>query len=290
MKKILITGADSYVGTQVEQYLSRFPGQYRVETVDVRNGAWKEASFGGFDAVLHVAGIVHQKQTKDDPAFAEQYHRVNALLPLEVAQKAKEEGVRQFLFMSTQGVYGCRPKVGSTLVIDENTLLEPRDNYGRSKLEAEQHLKYLADDQFRLVILRPPMIYGKGCKGNYVALAKLARCTPVFPKVANLHSMLYIENFGECVRQIIDHCWAGILCPQDEEYVDAGVMVQKIAKAHGRKLLLIPGFSFALKALGRQVGAANKVFGGMVYARELSGLPWGYWVKNLDEAIQETEG
>ena len=68
MKKILITGAGSYIGGSVEGYLARWPEDYQVDTLSVRGEEWKNTSFQGYDAVLHVAGIVHQKKTKDDPA------------------------------------------------------------------------------------------------------------------------------------------------------------------------------------------------------------------------------
>ena len=106
MKRILITGAGSYIGTQVKAYLERFPEQYAVLELNMHGEDWKKFHFRGVDAVLHTAGIVHREDTKHDPAFRELYTRVNTDLPVEVAEKAKAEGVKQFLFLSTMSVYG----------------------------------------------------------------------------------------------------------------------------------------------------------------------------------------
>ncbi len=242
MKKILITGANSYVGTSVENYLNRWPDAYQVDTVDMVDGSWKNVSFRGYDAIFHVAGIVHREQTKNDPAQAELYHRVNTVLPVEVAQKAKGEGVRQFIFMSSASVYGLTAPMGRVVMITRDTPLNPNENYGISKARAEEGLRAVADEHFRLAILRPPMIYGKGCKGNYVTMAKFAKKLPVFPYVKNQRSMIYMENLAEFVRQVIDDQTEGIFCPQNNEYTNTSEMVKQIAEANGKKILMIPGF------------------------------------------------
>ena len=158
MKKILITGAGSYIGTYVEAYLNKWPESYRVDTLDMIGDGWRDCSFRGYDAVLHVAGLVHQPKTKDDPAQAELYDRVNHLLAVETARKAKSEGVGQFLFMSSASVYGLSAPVGKVVMITKDTPLRPVDNYGISKAKAEAGLQTLQDANFKLAILRPPMI------------------------------------------------------------------------------------------------------------------------------------
>ncbi len=289
MKKILITGCNSFIGMGVERYLAKWPEAYRVDTVSVRGEAWREASFRGYDAVLHVAGIVHQSKTKDDPEKYPLYRQVNGLLSAAVAEKAKAEGVGLFLFMSSESVYGLTAKVGQTVVITRDTPLNPTDNYGKSKLEAERLLQALAGDRFRVAILRPPIVYGRGCKGNYVTLSRLARKTPVFPKVGNRRSMLYIENLAAFIKLLIDEPRSGVFCPQDRAYVDVGVMARLIAQAHGKKLILLPGFSWALKLLSGRVKAADKAFGSLIYDRGLSDALGPYWVRDLEAAVAETE-
>lgn len=289
MKKLLITGANSYVGTSVEKHLKQWPQQYQVDTLDMLDGSWKEASFAGYDAVFHVAGIVHLEQAKNDPAQAELYDRVNARLPAEVAQKARAEGVKQFLFMSSASVYGLSAPVGKVVTITRDTPLKPVDNYGISKKKAEELLLPLSGDGFKIVVLRPPMIYGKGCKGNYNAMAKLAKKLPVFPDVANQRSMLYIENLAEFVRLLLEDEAEGIFCPQNNEYTNTSEMVNLIAHANGKGILLVKGFTWALKLLSHVTGMVDKAFGSLCYDFELSCYPRDYCLKTLEESILETE-
>ena len=289
MKKILITGANSYIGVSVEQYLSQWPKDYLVDTVDMVDGSWREKDFRGYDAVLHVAGLVHQPKTKNDPEQAERYDRINHLLAVETARKAKDEGVCQFLFMSSASVYGLSAPVGKVVMITEDTPLNPTDNYGISKKRAEEDLALLRDKNFRLAVLRPPMIYGKGCKGNYQTMAKLAKKLPVFPWVDNQRSMLYMENLAECIRLLIDDGADGIFCPQNREYVNTSDMVSLIAHANGRGILLIHGFAWALKLLRPLTGIVDKAFGSLCYDFSLSAYEKDYCVKTFQESILETE-
>ncbi len=289
MRKILITGADSYIGTSVEQYLRQWPEQYHVDTVDMVDGTWREKDFCGYDAVLHVAGLVHQPQTKNDPAQAERYDRINHLLAVETAEKAKLDGVSQFVFLSSASVYGLNAPVGKVVMITKDTPLNPTDNYGISKRNAEEGLRKLRDDRFKLAIVRPPMIYGKGCKGNYQTMAKLARKLPVFPWVENQRSMLYMENLAEFIRLLIDDQADGIFCPQNNEYVNTSDMVNLIAHANGKGILLIRGISWALKLLRPVTGIVDKAFGSLCYDFELSRYAKDYCVKDFRESILETE-
>ena len=290
MKRILITGADSYIGVSVENYLKRWQNRYQVDTVSLRCENWREQSFRGYDSVLHVAGIVHQAKTKDDPAQAELYDRVNHRLAVETAEKAKADGVGQFIFMSTESVYGLTAPVGRTVTITKDTPLRPVDNYGISKAKAEEGLAALGADGFRVAILRPPMIYGKGCKGNYQTLAKLAKKLPVFPLVENHRSMLYIDNLSEFIRLLVEDGAEGVFCPQNAEYVSTCDMVSRIAHANGRGILMVRGFTWALKLISPLTSLAGKAFGSLCYDCSLSDYPRDYCVKSFEESIAETEG
>lgn len=289
MKKILITGANSYIGTSFEKYVARWPDQYQVDTVDMTDGSWKEKSFRGYDAVFHVAGIVHQAKTKNDPGQAALYERVNTRLAIETAEKAKAEGVKQFLFMSSESVYGLSAPMGKVVMITKDTPLNPVDNYGISKAKAEEGLAALAEETFRVAVLRPPMIYGKGCKGNYCTLAKLAKKLPIFPRVDNRRSMLYIDNMSEFVRLLIDDGAEGVFCPQNDEFVCTSDMVNLIARANDKKIVMVKGFAWALKLLGHITGMVDKAFGSLCYEKSLSRYPKDYCVKNFQKSILETE-
>ena len=290
MKKILITGADSYIGTSIERYLAQWPQQYQVDTVDMVDGSWSERSFAGYDTVFHVAGIAHSDTGNVSEERKALYYKVNTDLTVETAKKAKAEGVGQFIFMSSAIVYGDSAPIGQQKVITADTPLAPANFYGDSKVQAEKGILPLNDDDFHVVVLRPPMIYGPGSKGNYPVLSKLARKLPVFPKVANQRSMLYIGNLAEFVRLMIENREQGIFWPQNGEYSNTTELVRLIANAQGKNILIVPGLGWALKLLGHATGLVNKAFGSLSYDMELSRYREDYRKYSLAESIELTEG
>ena len=214
MKRILITGANSYIGTSLKNWLEKCPGRYFVDTVSTRNDVWKQKDFRDFDVVFHVAGIAH---VSSDPKMEDLYYKVNRDLTIEIAKKSKAEGVKQFIFMSSIIAYGdCSRDKG---IITRNTVPTPNNFYGNSKLKAEEGIRGLESDDFKVVILRPPMIYGKGSKGNYLKLSKAAQKLPIFPNIDNERSMLHIDNLCEFIKLIIDNEERGMFFPQNKEYV-----------------------------------------------------------------------
>ena len=289
MKKILITGAGSYIGTSFASYLAQWPEDYQVDTVDMIDGSWREKSFAGYDCVYHVAGIAHSDTgnvTEERKAF---YYKINTDLTVETAKKAKAEGVGQFIFMSSAIVYGDSAPIGKTKLITRDTPVSPANFYGDSKVQAENGILPLGSDTFKVVILRPPMIYGPGSKGNYPVLSKLARKLPVFPVVDNQRSMLYIGNLVEFVRQMADRESAGIFWPQNSEYSNTTDVVNMIAAAHGKKILLLKGFTWALKLLSHCTGLVNKAFGSLCYEQDMSQYGFDYCRLTLEQSIRETE-
>ena len=288
MKKILITGKGSYLGNSLKAYLEAFGDCYQVDCLSLRSGDWKEQSFRGYDAVYHTAAIVHQPRSKDAPGELARYRAVNCDLAVAAAKKAKAEGVRQFVFLSTMAVYGLTAAFGKTVTITAQTPTVPTDNYGLSKLEAERALFSLESPDFRVAILRPPMIYGKDCKGNFRSLISFARRLPFFPKVPNQRSMLYVGNLNRLVQQIIDREERGIFCPQDPEYVNTSAMVQAIAAAQGKHLVLIPGFSWAFHLLRHLTGAVDKAFGSLVYDKSLSKLEEDYCIASFPDSVKQS--
>ncbi|TVX79114.1 NAD-dependent epimerase/dehydratase family protein [Peribacillus simplex] len=284
MKKILITGSNSYVGTCLEKWLDNYPDRYSIDSISLRNNLWKKKDFSEYDVVFHVAGIAH---VSSDPKMEDMYYKVNRDLTIETAEKAKVEGVKQFIFMSSIIVYG--DSSSNKRVIDRNTVPTPSNFYGNSKLLAEEGINPLESDEFKVVILRPPMIYGKGSKGNYPRLAKVAQKLPVFPDIENQRSMLHIDNLCEFVRIIIENEENGIFFPQNSDYVKTSEMVKLIAEMHGKKIKLVKIFNPVLKALGNNIGIVNKVFGNLVYEMSLSDYKENYRIRNLEESIIETE-
>ncbi len=147
MKKILITGKNSYIGTNVERYLVE--RSYQVDTIDMRGNAWKEYDFSPYDAVFHVAGIAHADVEKVSNEEKERYYDINCRLAVETAKRAKEQGVGLFVFMSSIIVYGESGGIGKKRVIKADTPLTPANFYGDSKVKAEEGLKPLADGDFQ---------------------------------------------------------------------------------------------------------------------------------------------
>lgn len=280
MKNILITGKNSYIGTSLENWLMREPDKYKVDTVDMKDGSWKEKDFSHYDVVFHVAGIAHIKETTDNQ---ELYYKVNRDLAYETAQKAKQDGVEQFIFLSSMSVYGIE-----TGVIDKNTHLKPSSAYGRSKIEAEDLINKLQDNSFTVATLRPPMVYGEGCRGNYPRLVGLALKTPIFPNVDSKRSMIYIDNLSEFVKQLIDNRNGGLFFPQNAEYVNTSEMVRLIAEAHGKRVVMTKLFNPLLRLLN--VSTVNKVFGDLVYDMSMSEYESDYRVYGFIESIIKTEG
>lgn len=280
MKKILITGANSYIGMSVEKWLMKEPSEYQVDTVDMKDSSWKKEDFSGYDVVFHVAGIAHIKEAKENQDL---YYKVNRDLAYETALKAKENGVKQFLFLSSMSVYGIEKGI-----INRNTPLKPNSAYGKSKIEAEELINKLADDTFVVATLRPPMVYGKGCKGNYPRLARLALKTPIFPGVDNRRSMIYIDNLSEFIKQLIDNQGGGLFFPQNKEYVNTSEMVRLIAEVHGKQIVMTKLFNPLLRLLN--VSTVNKVFGDLVYEMDISNCKKGYSICKFRESIIQTEG
>ena len=286
MKRILITGANSYIGTSFEKWVAQWPEEYHVDTVEMRNGEWKELDFSLYDVIFHVAGIAHQDAKADQE---ELYYKVNRDLTIEVARKAKSEGAKQFIFMSSMIVYGASSKIGETKVITRDTVPEPINFYGNSKLQAEQGILPLQSEGFNVVVIRPPMIYGKDSKGNYPLLAKFAKITPVFPDIENKRSMLHIDNLTELIRLLISKNERGIFFPQNKEYVKTSEMVKTIADISGKKMKLVKLFNPILYLLSNKVGLINKVFGDLNYDMSLSDLKHDYRIKDLKKSIISTE-
>ncbi|MBG9983838.1 NAD-dependent epimerase/dehydratase family protein [Aerococcaceae bacterium DSM 111022] len=282
--RILITGKNSYIGTSVETWLNRSPEDFLIDTIDTRENAWKKADFSKYDVVFHVAGIAHANAKEDQRDL---YYKVNTDLTIEIAKHAKSHGVKQFIFMSSAIVY-TSSKLQDGLITRET---EPysKDPYGDSKIKAEEGLFPLRDDSFKVVVLRPPMIYGKGSKGNYPKLAKLASLTPIFPDYNNKRSMLHIENLSEFIKLIILNNEEGIFWPQNPEYTRTSEMVKFIANANDKEIYFTTLIN-PLIDLIKNHPIVNKVFGDLYYDMELSTYTKGnYQINTLKKSIYETE-
>lgn len=259
MKKVLITGANSYIGMSFEKY-AKENTDFEIDTLDMLNPNWRNYDFSKYDTVFHVAGIAHIKETKENSHL---YYKVNRDLAIETATIAKTKGVKQFIFLSSMSVYGM-----ITGVITNETLPNPNNSYGKSKHQAEKEIEKLSNNTFKVCIVRPPMVYGDGCKGNYQSLVKFANKFPVFPRVNNQRSMISVQNLSIFVLNLMKTESNGLFLPQDSEYHCTSKMVKELRNKYGKRMYL----SFVLGVLVIMIRPFSvkikKAFGNLVYSKQ----------------------
>lgn len=270
--KLLIAGKNSYIGCHIGEFVRGQEPDSDVRYISVRGDDWKTCDLSAFDAVVFAAAIVHRKDITDETL----YHQVNAQLPYEFAQKAKAQGVKRFLFLSTAGVYDSDKTLPNTMIISADTPLEPDSLYGKSKLEGEKLLGTLADEDFLVSIVRPMNVYGKDCPGNYIPMfKKLTRLTPVLPKafLDVKQGMVHVEHVAKLCYLALKADHGGVYHAQDDEPVSSYEIMQALAKGMGKKRLSLP--CHGLMKLFSKVGPVIKLFGGVAYAKELADCPLG---------------
>lgn len=296
MKKILIAGKGSYIGTSVENYLQKTAGdEYRIDTISQTGNDWENYDFSPYDTVFDVTGIAHADVGHVSAETKSLYYRVNCDLAVRTAERARKQGVAQFIYMSSVIVYGDSAPVGRTKHITEQTKVRPVNAYGDSKFQAEQKLLAMETDDFHVAVIRSPMIYGKNSKGNYPLMAKMVGWFPVFPELPNQRSTLYVENLAEFVRLLINSGRGGIFYPQNAEYITTSRMVECIGEVKGRKVhlsrLMNPFVYLASRFPGKMGGMVNKAFGSLTIDQSLSRKDFdGYQIFTLEESIRRTEG
>lgn len=293
-RSVLITGAGSYIGESVKRYAEDKYPNLEIDVIDMVDGTWRDSDFSKYDSVYHVAGIAHADIGKVPDEIKEKYYAVNTDLAIETAKKAKSESVNQFIFMSSMIVYGDSAPYGTNKMIGRDTRPQPANFYGDSKWQADKGVRALADANFKVAVLRPPMIYGRGSKGNYPALAKMAKKLPLFPDVQNERSMLYIENLCEFVCKLMMTGEGGIYFPQNPEYTRTSNIVREIASIAGKRPVvtkaLRPAVLVASCMPGKISGLVNKAFGSNCYEQELSEYSFEYQLADLRQSLIKTEG
>ena len=252
MHSILIIGEKSFIGTSFKKY-----SDYRnVRTVSLRKIQPRDIDFSGVDVVLHLAAIVHHKKSIKE----ETYFIINRDLAVSVAEEAKKNGVRHFIFMSTTKVYGD-VQAGQT-IFNENTPCNPTDNYGKSKCEAEVSLRKLGEENFCISIIRTPGVYGYGMKANMMNFMRLIKYSPVLPfkDVDNRRSFTFVGNLVAYIDRIIKLGSPGTFIAMDPEPVSTTGLMQLFLEYSGKKPLLfrVPKL---LEGILRHTGIYNRLFG-----------------------------
>ena len=202
MAKILIIGANSFVGKNYIKYSKNTD----VKEVSLIENLPEEIDFKGYDVILHLVAIVHQSKKIDE----KEYFRVNKDLCIRTAQKAKADGVKQFVFLSTVKVYGkYDAKEGPW---NEKSKCNPDDAYGKSKYAAEIELKKLEDQNFTVSIVRTPLVYGENVRANMRSFIKLVEKVPILPlgNVENKRSFTSVENLVAFIDRIIEKRASGV--------------------------------------------------------------------------------
>lgn len=296
MKKVLITGANSYIGTSFEEYVKQhYDSELEITTIDMVDGSWRQKAFSEYDCVFHVAGLAHADVGNVSDEVKAKYYAINTDLAIETAKKAKDDGVKQFVFMSSAIIYGDSAPYGKSKVITKDTKPKPANFYGDSKWQADKGVRELQAPTFTVTVLRPPMIYGKGSKGNYPTLAKMAKKLPIFPDVQNERSMLYIENLCEFLCQVMIRNAGGIFWPQNSEYSSTSDVVRYIARANKHKVVVSKIFNWAVSLAAvfpvkKIKDLANKAFGNLSYDQSMSTYGFKYQIYSLKQSIKRTEG
>ncbi|WP_368863208.1 NAD-dependent epimerase/dehydratase family protein [Staphylococcus hominis] len=262
-KKILITGTSGYVGSHLAKSLEQ--SNYEIQRLNVRNSLWKNQLFNNIDVIIHTAALVHNNEPN---AKLENYFKVNTHLPIELAIKAKNEGVKQFIFMSTMAVYGEDGELGIDDDITQSSKIKPVTDYGISKAKAEEKLLEMNSPNFKVVILRPPMIYGKDSPGNFSKLKKVAEILPVIPKINNSRSALYIKHLEEYIKQIIANGSNGIYHPKDSFDFNTTQVIKEIREFQDKKTILLP-IPVCTYPLFNRIKFVSKLYGNLVYGKEL---------------------
>jgi UDP-glucose 4-epimerase len=276
LKKVLIIGENSYIG---DSFIRFARDRFDIEVVDAKDGKWKKADFSRFDSVLNCAGIAHVSQKKQMESL---YEQINANLAEELARHCKEKGIKQFIFLSSILIYGSESGE-----ITESTTPHPLCYYGKSKLFGEKLVMALSDENFRVCVVRPPMVYGPDCKGNFPRLVKLARKTPIFPKIENKRSMIYIDNLCSFFAEIIENESSGVFMPQNSEYVNTTHLVRTIRELHNQKMRETRIFNAPIKLAARFVSPLKKLFGSLTYSQSGSSGK-SYNVVGFRESIENS--
>jgi len=240
MNSILITGSSGFVGSY---FINKYKDKYEIKTFSFLKDEIKTLDCSDVDIVFHLSALVHQM----GGAIKEEYEKVNVTQTLELATKAKAFGVKHFVFMSTVKVYGEETESTYT----ENSTCTPEDEYGKSKLKAENELLKLEDENFTVSIVRTPIVYGYGVKANIKSLVSLVKKVPLLPfgGIQNKRSMVYIGNLCHLVDVVIEKQKSGIFLASDDKPLSTTKLCELISKSLNKKVYLIkiPFFESLLK-------------------------------------------
>lgn len=257
---IIIFGAGSYIGEHYREALQS--RGHRVTMVDAIKVKPDDIDFTGVETVINVAGIAHIKITPD---MEDLFYKVNTDLATTLCRVAKARGVRQYIYMSSMNVYG-----DTSNCIYSRAQENPKNFYGKSKLLADKNIHEMATEDFKVASVRPPVVYGKGCKGNFVLLVKLSKMFFLFPEFKNTKSLIYIDNLSNLICDIVEDSEGGFFHPQNAEYTNIVEIIKEVRSAMGKKTLIIPGLGWMVRLLMKLSHKAERAFADDYYDLDFS--------------------
>lgn len=281
--RVLLTGATGFVGRRLACQLDQLD-RFSLACAVRRSGSsicgtefvvgelnastdWAKA-LGGQNAVIHAAARAHVMKDETEDPLAE-YRKVNVEGTLNLARQAAEAGIRRFIFVSSIKVNGEQTAEGRPFIAESAPA--PEDAYGSSKMEAEQALQALAEEAgMEVVIIRPPLVYGPGVKGNFATMINLLKKGLPLPlgAIHNKRSLVALDNLVDLIITGIDHPKAGnqVFLAGDGEDLSTSELLRGIGKAMGKPARLIPVptrvLMFGAGLLGKE-SVAQRVLGSL---------------------------
>jgi len=283
MKKVLIIGKDSYIGESLKSWLEDYSDKYSITIISSKDREWEKYDFARFETVVDVAGIAHINNIS--MKMKSLFYSINRDLTIELGAYSKNAGVKQFIFMSSMNVYGDYVNH-----LTDRNATQPTSFYGRSKLEGDIGLFKMISSLFKVASIRAPFVYGKGCKGNYYLISKIAKTFPIFPNYPNKKSVIYIDNLCEFIRLIIENESYGVFTPQNREIISTTRLVNEIAKVNKHKVYFIKWFNCIISIGIKLSKTIKKAFTNDFYDTELSDyFNFEYCVVSFAESIKRIE-
>lgn len=244
-KTLMITGASGFIGNN---FIKKYENEYNIIPVCLIKNKPEDLDYTGVDVILHLSALVHQMKGAPE----EKYFEVNTELTRRLATTAKGKGVKHFVFYSTVKVYGFDGELNNhDFILTEKSQCNPTDSYGASKYEAEKILNSLQDENFKVAMVRPPMVYGEGVKGNMLSLMKLINILPIIPfnYDNNKRSIISTENLLYMTHLIIKNEADGVYLGTEGNPVSIKEIAESIEKGLGKKKINIKFPSFIFKLL-----------------------------------------
>ena len=311
MTKILITGATGFVGRALfknlkskKKYLAHlttrtnqeelFEGGkvFNIGEID-SNTNWNDA-LDGVDCIVHCAARAHTTENKQT-VLLNAYRRINVDGTKNLAKQAVAIGIKRFIFLSSIKVNG--EETIATKSFKYNDISQPEDAYGITKWEAEQALLEISKQTgLEVVIIRPPLVYGEGVKGNFLRLLDIVyKQIPLpFAKINNLRSFVGLDNLIDLIICCIEHPRAGgkTFLVSDGEDLSTTDLIRKLSKFMNKSPRLFQFPQLIIQLTARLVGKSlevKRLLGSLridnSYAREILG--WSP-VLSLDESLAKT--